>query len=127
MIMNENLQNALTEILNKATSGIDTSVEFMQAELPDVITQLLTWYAVYNGALTLLALLIIAVIAMGWVKLIKINNQSEYGVDVEDFVIAVMVSTILFVVAIVLFNLEWLQILIAPKIWLIEYAATLVK
>ncbi|MCP4955604.1 MAG: hypothetical protein GY919_08275 [Photobacterium aquimaris] len=125
--MNENLQNALTEILNKATSGIDTSVEFMQAELPDVITQLLTWYAVYNGALTLLALLIIAVIAMGWVKLIKINNQSEYGVDVEDFVIAVMVSTILFVVAIVLFNLEWLQILIAPKIWLIEYAATLVK
>ena len=51
--MKENLQNALVEILNRAISGIDSSVAFMQAELPDVISQLLTWYAVKSATYSL--------------------------------------------------------------------------
>jgi len=43
--MNEQLQTAVVEILNRAISGIDASVDFMQAELPEVIEQLLLWYA----------------------------------------------------------------------------------
>ena len=125
--MNENLQLALTEILNKTISGIDTSVEFMQAELPDVISQLLTWYAVYNGSLALLAIFIIAALCFGWIKIIRISKQDDSAIDVDEFMVAAIISVILFVTAIILFNLEWLQILIAPKIWLIEYAATLVK
>ena len=44
--MNEQLQGAVVQILERAISGIDSSVEFMQAELPDVIEQLLLWYGV---------------------------------------------------------------------------------
>lgn len=39
--MNEQLQQALATILNKSIEGIDAGVEFMQAELPEVIEQLL--------------------------------------------------------------------------------------
>ena len=41
--MNEQLQDALANLLSKTISGIDAGVAFMQAELPDVIMQLLTW------------------------------------------------------------------------------------
>jgi hypothetical protein len=123
--MNDNLQNALVEIINKAISSIDTSVEFMQTELPDVINQLLTWYAFYYGLLAFISVLIITVIIIGWVKLIKISKQRE--VDIDFFCLAIMSSLFLLILAALLFNLEWLQILMAPKIWLIEYGAILVK
>ena len=42
--MNEQLQGAVANILEKAIAGIDSSVEFMQAELPDVVEQLYRQY-----------------------------------------------------------------------------------
>ena len=43
--MNEQLQKALVELIGKASNGIDASVSFLSAEIPDVIHQLLLWYA----------------------------------------------------------------------------------
>jgi len=37
------LKQALAQILNKATSGIEKSVDFLNAQLPEVIEQLLLW------------------------------------------------------------------------------------
>lgn len=125
--MNENLQLALTEIINKAISGIDTSVEFMKAELPDVITQLLTWYAVYNGAVALASLLVIIAIITGWIKVFKWMKKDDSYMEFEVIFVLGVFSLMIIMFAIFSFNLEWLQILIAPKIWLIEYASTLVK
>lgn len=42
--MNEQLQVALAQLLGKTIGGIDSSVAFVQSELPDVIQQLLMWY-----------------------------------------------------------------------------------
>ena len=55
--MNEQLQNALAEILGKTLNGIDAASAFFFSELPDVIQQLLTWYAVKGLLLCLLAFL----------------------------------------------------------------------
>ncbi|MCW2258552.1 hypothetical protein M2263_004643 [Providencia alcalifaciens] len=41
--MNEQVSKALTDLLEKASSGIDSTVAFSQAQLPDVIHQLLAW------------------------------------------------------------------------------------
>ena len=62
--MNEQLQGALVEILNRTISGIDASVGFMEAQLPDVIEQLLMWYAV-KGVLY-------ALVGVAWVTLFAV-------------------------------------------------------
>ena len=38
--MNDKLQEALVEIINKATTGIDNTVSFLSDQLPDVVQQL---------------------------------------------------------------------------------------
>lgn len=125
--MNEQLQNALAELLGKTIDGIDSSVAFMQSELPDVISQLLTWYAVKGFIYFILSILIIA----AWLVVTKfaLKKTSEWrnydGVDII-FMYAMGGAPSVFVSGL-LFNLDWLQIWIAPKIWLIEYSANLVK
>jgi|21_taG_2_1085346.scaffolds.fasta_scaffold07148_4 hypothetical protein len=42
MIMNENLQSALAELIEKTVSGIDASAAFLDAELPDFVFQCAT-------------------------------------------------------------------------------------
>jgi hypothetical protein len=44
--MNDQLQQALLAILNATTSTVASGVNFLQAQLPDVIQQLLIWHAV---------------------------------------------------------------------------------
>ena len=41
--MNEQLQNALVDLITKVTSGMDTATAFLAGELPDVVQQLLRW------------------------------------------------------------------------------------
>lgn len=125
--MNEQLQNALTEILNKTINGIDSSVEFMEAQLPDVIEQLLMWYMVKSVAGNLGAILLIAISLFAAWKTVKFMG----GKNALDYVhlitpVSVVCPFVIFF-SIVALDLEWLQIWIAPKLWLIEYAANLVN
>ena len=41
--MNEQLQQALVKVIEKANSGVDASISFLSDQLPDVVHQLLTW------------------------------------------------------------------------------------
>ena len=41
--MNEQMQQALIKIIEKANSGVDASINFLGDQLPDVVHQLLTW------------------------------------------------------------------------------------
>ena len=54
------LEQSLVTIIEKATTGIDTAVSFLSAEIPDVIHQLLMWKMV-NSILTTAVLLIIPI------------------------------------------------------------------
>ena len=55
--MNEQLQEALAELLGKANNGIDTAGNFLASELPEVIQQLLMWHGVKSLTLCFLVLL----------------------------------------------------------------------
>lgn len=127
--MNEQLQQALTSILDKTMSGVDASVEFMQAELPDVIQQLLMWYATKSAILAILGMVILCALLKLDTKAYKVIKE-EHDAD-EVFLIWGLMGSIVRAIYILplcmISNLDWLQIWIAPKIWLIEYAASLVK
>ncbi|AUR83515.1 TMhelix containing protein [Vibrio phage 1.036.O._10N.286.45.C3] len=125
--MNEQLQGAVAQILERAISGIDSSVEFMQAELPDVIEQLLMWYAVRSALFFIAGVSLLILIPFLWRKwIVKCENSGNYCDGLDLYVIPALLSIIPFFTSILILDIEWLQIWIAPKIWLMEYAAKLV-
>lgn len=142
--MNDQLQNALVEIINKASSGIDTSISFLSAELPDVVNQVLIWHSL-KSAIMFLFFAACAVIAIRSAVKYEVERgvkalrdaydrgeswiRTRYGTEERSAkygkLIRLLASFILSLIA--LSNITWLQILVAPKLYLIEYAATLVK
>jgi uncharacterized membrane protein len=152
----EQLNEALATLINQATTGIDTSIGFLQAEIPDVITQLLMWHGVRSVILTVIGVLLSVVFPLVFYRVYKFavtpysepREHTEYssvkmnsrlygkwygGQQFADTGWSVLlgisgaISVVGFAVGLSLLNLTWLQIWIAPKIFLIEYAANLVK
>jgi len=133
--MNENLQNAVTELITKAISTADHAQEFVMAEMPELIQQLLYWKMI--EAIFVFILSIIWLFA--YIKSIKwIWPKLNHKVDCLDaWAASKGISTIGMVIvgSLVIINLTIgidqiftiLQIWIAPKVYLIEYASGLIK
>lgn len=141
--MNENLQIAVAQILEKAISGIDSGVAFMQAELPDVIEQLMMWHVVKGAVNSLIGIILIIPIFVFLKEMRKQDIQSatsdsfwvnyeEYGrnkigkmaeINCAVFLCAATAGFFVFFGNIY----DPIQIWIAPKVWLMEYAASMVK
>lgn len=128
--MDEQLQKALAEIIGKVNGGIDGAASFMSAQIPDVVSQLLTWYATKSAIMCSLA--VIVMVAWFFAERCAIKTLRAGSADFDDWAIVygllgsiARIMPILFVVSYL--NIDWLQIWLAPKIWLIEYAASLAK
>lgn len=141
--MNEQMQNALVEIIQKASSGMDASVRFLSSEIPDVISQLLLWNITASSVGMALSAIVLAMSVSMIVWMIKLYgtgrdtgkpnwvHDGERHLPLRDLVIplsvvlflALLVSPIFFIANM----MEVLKIWLAPKIWLIEYAASLAK
>ncbi|HIF3244776.1 TPA: hypothetical protein ACXZU9_005049 [Salmonella enterica] len=149
--MEEQANKILVELLQKASNGIDAAVSFSQAQIPDVVHQLLLWNMVDSLIKTLIAILTIPLVL--WfmkkqcqrVEIGKIGNEGyswERGnpkyrqtmvLDSKgeiNFLIlplaGVLIMWGIFIINTVT-NMVWLKIWLAPKLYLIEYAASLVK
>lgn len=122
--MNEELQKALATLLAKTTSAAEAGVSFLQAELPEVIRQLLMWKAIESAAH------MVVLIGLTWLCVYAARRAWTYGRDegsgVEAFaMIPAMAAGLSGYLAIR--QIDWLQIIVAPKVYLIEYAASLAK
>ena len=122
--MNEQLQQALTAILNKTMSGVDASVNFLSAEIPDVIHQLLVFKLAQASALLLMSVLYL----IAWSVLLykSFKNDMDGGIQMALCFIGGSLA-ITSVVGLFMCGGTALQIWLAPKIYLIEYAASLTK
>ncbi|MEN7471152.1 hypothetical protein [Providencia stuartii] len=139
--MNEQVSRALTDLLEKASNGIDSTVAFSQANLPEVIHQLLTWKMTMGVIWSVVgvALIALAIFMPIWAKKAKSNGaiwtyhagEINYNINsvMYDLFRAILPVPILFLgVAISIGGFSmWLKILLAPKLYLIEYAASLIK
>lgn len=140
--MEEQANKILVELLQKASNGIDAAVSFSQAQIPDVVHQLLIWSFVHSALFQLagLLLLIAAIKLPSFARMARNNGErwtSFDGRTNDGYFISSVYYDICTVfvpifgsimgVLIIAFNFEWLKIWIAPKLFLIEYAASLVK
>lgn len=141
--MNEELQKALSELLGKANSGIDAASGFLSAELPEVIQQLLMWHGVFNFILFLVGFVFLVCLSKTINKCLcftsKAKKDYEDGKDwtrfskgsdttssiYDEIGLVYFIVPVQLVIGLCTINLEWLQIWLAPKVWLIEYAAKL--
>lgn len=131
--MNEQLQTALVDILTKVTTGVEHSITFLSTELPDVVNQLLMWKMFESLLFCILGVVLLIIVMIADLKLHKIAvNHVEKHPYSEALVLGWgMFGSVIRIFAygfpLSILNLAWLKIWIAPKIFLIEYAATLVK
>lgn len=144
--MNEQLQEALVEVIEGATGGVQAGVSFLSAELPDVIHQLLLWKMVESLVMCTLGLIVLLVVINGALKHtgagVKIDKESDtrwgnykptltHDKDGDLSEPKAFGSTglglIMLVIVLCTINITWLKIWLAPKVYLIEYAASLVK
>lgn len=118
--MNEQLNEALTKLIEKALSGIDAAGDFMAGEVPEVINQLLVWHAVESFIHMIFGLILIFA---------PIIFSVKYWKKIEDACAEPFLTLIIFpaIIGSVVFDMDWLKILIAPKIYLLEYAAKIVS
>ena len=134
--MNEQLQQAVAVLIDSSLKAFEAGASFMAAEIPDVVHQLLMWHAVYSAVMTLFGVAILVVFVVTSHKQIKWWMGKDPNDDYNDMRITStygplamlnLVWLLPIIAAFNLINLTWLQIWIAPKVWLIEYAARMLK
>ncbi len=123
--MNENLNEAVAALINKALSGVETSVSFLQAETPLLIQELLIWTLVSSSVGLVIATIFLYLAFKGW--LLARKSWDARDDNMPGWVIGTMTFGIVGVMMFIINTLIILKVLVAPKIWLLEYAASLVK
>ena len=119
--MNEKLQEALAELITLTIQGKD----FVLEQAPDVITQLLAWNFTVSLIWFIVGGLMVLIIAPIWTA--TLNGKLRDGDNDPVFAIIYSILAPLTGLLIITSNMAWLQIAIAPKVYLLEYASGLIK
>ena len=132
--MNEQLAEKATEALHLIITGAVATQEFVLEQAPDVVRQLLAWRFTASLIGFCASLLIpLAVIAASWTVARKMWRKfSGEEWDEARFAIGAVATAATVIASVVALCAapaccDWLQIAIAPKVYLLEYAANLVK
>lgn len=131
----DKLKEALAQMIAGVTQTTGQAKDFILAQLPDVVKQLLAWKfaeSIANMLIPTFILIIWGLIVKRLVYKAKIT-EFEFGGETEDFCkfVGCGIGMILTVICSIWWacslNLIWLEIWVAPKIYLIDYAKSLVK
>ena len=130
--MNNELETQLAAILTKTVEAAGEAKEFILAELPDVIQQLL----LYNLSMSLgkFTIILLAIIVVAyhtrWSMKQDCKSMKNWYFDKCGNLLPSVLWLILpaiFLPSFLFGNLLWVKIWLAPKVYLIEYTANLIK
>lgn len=136
--MSEQTDKLLGELVQRAIEGIDNAVAFSQAQIPEVVAQLLMWDMVTSLIFQSIGIALIAFAIGSWRYAFKAKKNKEDWVFWEGgcslsselydlFTLYLPVPATIVGAVLTLCNFDWLKILLAPKLYLIEYAASLMN
>jgi hypothetical protein len=130
--MTPELEKCLTEIAQGILNSVDKIKSFSEYQLPEYISQLMTWHTMQSCFRLMISFVFLFIT---FILIKKTFNQvecrDENGEHSESTLIKIIIYIVLVIITIkiacVNFNLTWLKIWIAPKVWLIDYATGLLK
>lgn len=130
--MNDQLQKVLADIITRVTSGADAAIQFGKEQIPEVLKQLLVWNFTFSFLIWFSATAIIVGYVIWMLTKFRwwFKNQRSTTTELDAAVITITVvwGFISFIMTFVFWcNLDWLKIWVAPKLYLLEYAASLIK
>jgi membrane-associated HD superfamily phosphohydrolase len=130
----DNMNRALGLLIDKVSSGMDAATSFLAEQIPDVLHQLLLYNFVVNLLWTILGTVILIVVVVLWFLFVKEAVKKYDEEEDDDYISGIVITTIIGIVicfadiyGILSDHFGWLEIWLAPKIWLIEYATQLIK
>ena len=143
--MNEQLQAQFIQIIQSVSESTASAKNFVLSELPDVAQQVINWYlfkSVFENAIALICI-IFAIYLLTKLFQVPVSKSSsnkfqlfcyifsringemkELSPRVLIPIVAIIICTVL---SINYFNLDCFKIIIAPKLWLIEYATNILR
>ena len=142
--MNEQLQAQFVQIIQSVSESAASAKNFVLSELPDVAQQVINWYLFKSIFENIIALIFIIFAIYLLTKLFQVPVSKSKANKVQLFcyeftrdgetkglmptvlipVAAIIICTVL---SINYFNLDCFKILIAPKLWLIEYTTNILR
>lgn len=130
--MNDQLQKVLADIITRVTSGADAAIQFGKEQIPEVLKQLLIWNFTFSFLIWFSATAIIVGYIIWMLTKFRwwFKNQRSTTTELDAAITAVTIiwGIITFIMIFVFWcNLDWLKIWVAPKLYLLEYAASLIK
>ena len=123
----EQLENALIKAIENAGGYVEKGVDFAIEQSPSIIDQLIRWQLI-KGTIWMVMSVVLSLIILGISRRMYRYDPGDKHCDPIAiswfiFVAGNIGSSIIFVI-----NALWvIKICVAPKVWLIEYAASLVK
>ena len=122
------LDTALQDLITGAVAAAETAGGFVAEEAPIVVEQVLAWNFTASLIMFIAGIVLIIVAIIATPKAIRACNSGgwAYAEAAEPLVVIPMIS--LYAISVILlFEHTWLKIAIAPKLYLLEYAADLIK
>lgn len=122
--MADQLESKLVEAITDITVNLAQAKSFVLSELPDVLQQYLLFNTIKACGYTVLGLVLVV---LGVYVMYKVSKSTE--VSESTVVLVVFFSTVTIIGGTMFFiNLvEAIQLLIAPKVWLIEHLSYILK
>tara|TARA_B100001964_G_C14240746_1_gene604883 strand:- start:2373 stop:2789 length:417 start_codon:yes stop_codon:yes gene_type:complete len=122
----EPLEVALIDIVQSSVKAKD----FLVSELPEVVEQLLMWQFWYNLIWFVGS---VGVLFFSWKQIKKLykncrdDNWKDDNVVIPNSIGMILLGIPFLIALVEGINLVWLQIWVAPKVYLIEYLTSLTK
>lgn len=128
-VLNE-AEQLLIDSIKGIKSGVSQTIDFAKEQVPDVIYQLVLYKTILYGFwLTVGILSLVLAFFVGkkvYKETLKSYKEAHEGVIVLGGVFVIILS-IYGVTSIGCYMSNFIQITFAPKVWLLEYAASLLK
>ena len=135
--MNEQLQLAISTLIKTSLNAIDKGTTFLSNQIPEVLQQLLLWKATTSFIKFSYGIFIIGGIFAWliyqykyWVTIVEDHWGSKVRRIEGDKGPVALLNILLFIPLLYgshFISLTWLQIWIAPKLYLIEYSKDFLK
>lgn len=127
--MKETLEKSLTEIINLTKQGLVKTVEIIQIEFPEIVSQLISLKLV-NYILGILFGIVILSILFKLHIFYKKNNwykDNDSDLKIECIVATWLIGSVVGLCFTITNILRIIKITIAPKIFLLEYIKSLIN